>query len=102
MRHTYINTMIVKELDKEGDELSLKHTHMRHTYINTTIVKDLDKEGDALILKHTHVKHTHIRTTIVKDLDNDGDEFVIAMGGRGGRGNTSFATKKHRAPKRAT
>jgi hypothetical protein len=27
---------------------------------------------------------------------------VVARGGRGGRGNTSFATKKQRAPKRAT
>ena len=38
----------------------------------------------------------------VADLDIEGEEFVVARGGRGGRGNTSFATKQHRAPKRAT
>ena len=36
------------------------------------------------------------------DLSQDGQEVVVARGGRGGRGNTSFATKQHRAPKRAT
>ena len=40
----------------------------------------------------------------VADLDQDGQEVTVAKGGRGGRGNTSFATKKlravlvHRAP----
>ena len=33
------------------------------------------------------------------DLVNDGDTFVIAKGGRGGRGNARFQTSANRAPK---
>jgi GTPase involved in cell partitioning and DNA repair len=36
------------------------------------------------------------------DLSEEGQEVVVARGGRGGRGNVSFATKQHRAPKKAT
>ena len=32
------------------------------------------------------------------DLVNDGDTFVIAKGGRGGRGNARFQTSANRAP----
>jgi GTP-binding protein len=36
---------------------------------------------------------------VICDLINDGDEFVICHGGRGGRGNTAFATQENPAPK---
>lgn len=36
------------------------------------------------------------------DLDADGDTFVIAQGGRGGRGNSNFATSTNRVPTRFT
>ena len=39
---------------------------------------------------------------IIIDLVNDGEEFVIAKGGRGGRGNMNFATPSNRAPRICT
>lgn len=45
-----------------------------------TIVKDIDKES------------------IVADLSNDGQEFIIAKGGKGGRGNQHFATPTRQVP----
>jgi GTP-binding protein len=36
--------------------------------------------------------------TLLADLPQPGHEFVAAKGGRGGRGNASFATAKRRAP----
>ncbi|WP_053233869.1 GTPase ObgE [Sandaracinus amylolyticus] len=39
--------------------------------------------------------------TPVADLDANDKEFIIARGGRGGRGNIHFATPQDRAPRRA-
>ena len=36
---------------------------------------------------------------VVADLVNDNQEFIVAHGGRGGRGNKSFATQSEPAPK---
>lgn len=36
---------------------------------------------------------------ILADVLNHGDEFVVARGGRGGRGNTFFATATHQSPR---
>jgi GTPase len=36
---------------------------------------------------------------VIGDVLVDGDEVVVARGGRGGRGNTFFATATHRAPR---
>ncbi len=38
---------------------------------------------------------------VLQDLLFDGQRFVIARGGRGGRGNARFATATHRAPRHA-
>ncbi len=43
-------------------------------------------------------KATH---ELLADLNEDGQEFIIAKGGRGGLGNTHFATSMRRAPKLA-
>ena len=36
---------------------------------------------------------------VICDLVKDGDEFIVAHGGRGGRGNKAFATQQDPAPK---
>lgn len=39
---------------------------------------------------------------VIRDLVHPGDEFVIARGGKGGRGNTHFKTATNRAPREHT
>ena len=39
--------------------------------------------------------------TVLQDLNKEGDIFLVARGGRGGRGNTSFKTQENTAPKYA-
>ena len=59
------------------------------------------KSGKDEIVKvpcGTLVKDALKRKTIV-DLVNDGNEFVIAHGGKGGRGNGEFATPTNQAPR---
>ncbi len=36
--------------------------------------------------------------SIIKDMINDSDEVIVAKGGRGGRGNSSFVTSTNQAP----
>jgi GTPase len=40
-----------------------------------------------------------VKGKIIVDLLHDGDEFIIAQGGKGGRGNGEFATPTNQAPR---
>ncbi len=39
---------------------------------------------------------------VIRDLTTDGDSFVIAKGGRGGRGNASFKSSQNQSPRQFT
>ncbi len=61
------------------------------------------RSAEDLIIKlptGTLVMDAETEETVV-DMVQDGQEFVIARGGRGGRGNAEFATPTDRAPRRA-
>ena len=58
------------------------------------------KSGQDLYIsvpKGTIVKDTD-KGSIVADLSNDGQEFIIAKGGKGGRGNEHFGTPTRQVP----
>ena len=60
------------------------------------------KAGDDLVIRvppGTVVKDEE--GSLVADLVRAGDAFVAAKGGRGGRGNSHFATPTHQAPRHA-
>jgi GTP-binding protein len=59
------------------------------------------KRGENLILRvpvGTVVKDA-ARGSVIIDFLRPGQEFLAATGGKGGRGNASFATSTHRAPR---
>ena len=59
------------------------------------------KYGDDIIIKvpvGTMIKEKE-RGIILADLNEIGKEFVAAKGGRGGRGNSNFATSTNQAPR---
>lgn len=39
---------------------------------------------------------------VIRDLTSDGESFVVARGGKGGRGNASFKSAQNQAPRQFT
>lgn len=63
--------------------------------------KKFGKKGDDLIIKvpvGTLVREANSEV-IIKDMKKDGEEYVIARGGRGGRGNVHFKNSIRQAPR---
>src|SRR3954469_9148862 len=59
------------------------------------------RSGDDVVLPvppGTVVRH-HDTGDVLTEVLADGDSFVVAHGGRGGKGNTWFATSVHRSPR---
>jgi GTP-binding protein len=61
------------------------------------------KDGQDVIIKVPCGTQIFLDDTyeLLADLINDGDEFIAAKGGKGGRGNTWFATPTKRTPRYA-
>ncbi|MDR1952503.1 MAG: GTPase ObgE [Elusimicrobiota bacterium] len=57
------------------------------------------KSGEDLIIKVPLGTVVFKDGTLFADLKNDGERILIVKGGRGGRGNASFKTGKHTAPR---
>jgi GTPase len=61
------------------------------------------KSGDDLIInvpKGTLVKEK-VSNDVIFDLDEENSTFILVMGGRGGKGNSNFATSTNQTPRHA-
>jgi len=59
------------------------------------------RSGDSVVLPvppGTVIRH-HETKEFIAEILADGEEIIVAKGGRGGRGNSSFATSTHQAPR---
>lgn len=57
------------------------------------------EEEEQLVETHTPAAESK---NLIGEVVNDGDTLLVAAGGRGGRGNASFATSTNRAPRQFT
>src|SRR5688500_18763427 len=59
------------------------------------------RSGDDVVLPVPPgtVVRNHDTGTVIGEVLENGDSFVVARGGRGGKGNTWFATSVHRSPR---
>ncbi|MCI5840167.1 MAG: GTPase ObgE [Peptoniphilaceae bacterium] len=63
--------------------------------------KKFGKKGEGLILKvpvGTYIREKESKV-IIKDFKKDGEKFLIAKGGRGGKGNVHFKSSTRRTPR---
>lgn len=67
---------------------------------SSTPVDAWDDDTDATeVSRKSHEDHAR---TLIGEVINDGDVLQVAAGGRGGRGNTTFAHSTNRAPREFT
>lgn len=64
-----------------------------------TIVRRAPEEGEAAQNGHLDLTQSDKPTV---DLTEDGQEFVLAQGGKGGKGNVHFKNSRNRAPREYT
>ena len=77
-----------------------KHYKAKDGNSGANSLKD-GKNGDDVVIKvpvGTIVKEAETQNVIV-DLNEDGKSFYIARGGKGGKGNSNFATPTNQAPR---
>ena len=77
-----------------------KHYKAKNGEHGASALKD-GKNGDDVLIKvpvGTIVKDNHSQKTLA-DLNEDGKRFIIAKGGKGGKGNSNFATPTNQAPR---
>ncbi|QIB26657.1 GTPase ObgE [Caloranaerobacter azorensis] len=95
---------VILEVD-EGIRTLMDFRYKRHYKAengeNGKSKKQYGKKGKDLILKvppGTIVKDTETGI-VIADLTKKGERFIVAKGGRGGRGNAKFATSTRQAPR---
>ena len=78
--------------------------HKAERGTNGSGAKCTGKSGENLILKVPTGTQAleEDNKTLIHDFKNDGDEFIVAIGGKGGLGNTRFKSSTNRAPKKFT
>ncbi|MDT8715288.1 GTPase ObgE [Clostridium sp. 19966] len=81
-------------------DLTYKRKYVAEKGVNGSSSKCYGKDGETLYIKvptGTIVKDTD-SGKIMADLSHGGETFVVAKGGKGGKGNAKFATATRQAP----
>lgn len=81
-------------------DFKFKHKFIAGNGEKGRIKNQYGKKADDLVIKVPVGTVVKDNTTgkIIADLSENGQEFIVAKGGKGGRGNTEFATSINKAP----
>lgn len=81
-------------------DFAYKRKYIAERGVNGSGSKCYGKDGEDLIIRvplGTVIKDTE-SNKIMADLSHAGDEFIVAKGGKGGKGNCKFCTPTRQAP----